>query len=158
MPRLNFIDIQNSFARASTLIPNGRFSARLFSKGSAVGGVMAPTSQRVVRPFLTRFGVPSSSEPELPGYYCEERSLWVIETPGGLVPLATQTSSQLETRTKVVAEQTDFTTDFHYRGGTHTAVRAEQDDYSRELSLLIMATITESLTRKFMRDCRAFAT
>jgi len=95
-----------------------------------------------VRPFLTRFAVPRTAEPELPGHYCAERSLWVIETPEGLVPLATQASSQLITVTKVEGEQIDCAMDFSLMG-THTSVKMEQDDKSNGMSLLAMATITE---------------
>ena len=105
-------------------------------------------SAESVRPFLARFAVPRTAEPELPGYYSADRSLWVIETPQGIVPLATQASSQLQTLTKVHGEQTDCTTDFAQMVATHTRVRMEQDDNMNGFCVFAMATITEVASEK----------
>jgi hypothetical protein len=95
-----------------------------------------------IRPFLTRFAVPREAEFDLPGRYCAEQDLWVVDGPEGPTPMAADASGELQTLTRVQGEQTDRGN----RGmelGTHTAVGGEQDDRSRDLIVAEMATITE---------------
>jgi hypothetical protein len=96
------------------------------------------------RPFLARFAVPRSIEPTRPGYYSAERSLWVIDTPEGVVPAAGRASDELTTLTRVGGEPTDDSGVFgQLAAATETAVGGEQSDIARDFSVLAMATITE---------------
>ena len=96
-----------------------------------------------VRPFLTRFAVPRTAEPNLPGRYCAEQNLWTVDGPNGPTPMVAHASSELITRTRVNGEQTDRGDDCSIEMATHTSVVGEQDDKSKDLILAAMGTITE---------------
>ncbi len=96
-----------------------------------------------VRPFLTRFAVPRAAALNLPGRYCAEQNLWIVDGPNGPTPMVAQAASELITRTRVNGEQTDHGDNCSIEMGTHTAVGGEQDDKSKDLILAAMGTITE---------------
>lgn len=101
---------------------------------------MQPESQ--TRPFLTRFAVKREPAPDLPGRYCSERDVWVIDAEGGAVAAASQQSAGLATLTRVGGEAPDGP-EFLLAAATETAVGHERPDHTHNHSLLEMATITE---------------
>lgn len=98
-------------------------------------------------PFLARFSTKRLEGAPLPGRYDETRSLWVVATAAGEVPLvdANHRLRELETKTKVNDEQDDSAQHvLNMVSATETSVSGEGDD--NDLLSLLTATITEVKT------------
>ncbi|HBO7077297.1 hypothetical protein R5022_04430 [Pseudomonas aeruginosa] len=55
-------------------------------------------SERNISPFLAKAGIPRTGEDRLPGYYCEQQKMWVVDTEQGTQPIINeQALSQLLT-------------------------------------------------------------
>lgn len=103
-----------------------------------------------VAPFLIKFAQPRLGSDQLPGRYCEDHDVWVVDTPTGPVPLVQSGEGCLatETVTRVLAEQTDQSVTHAHAGTvagwTTTAVEMEQTDVRGDLTPLhLVATLTE---------------
>ncbi|WP_222105010.1 hypothetical protein [Halomonas sp. SH5A2] len=65
-------------------------------------------SGKNISPFLARTGKTRTGEDQLPGYYCNEQQMWVVETEQGVLPIINnQALSQLMTKTRVHNEEDD---------------------------------------------------
>lgn len=98
-------------------------------------------------PFLAKFGTIRPEGVPLPGRYDAAQSLWVVDTPNGVVPLvdAGHRLMELETKTKVDSEQDDSADHvLDLVGTTETRVGGEQDDNS--MLTLLTVTITDVKT------------
>ena len=96
-----------------------------------------------VRPFLTAFATPKEPAPALPGRYCDDRDLWVVDTPIGTVPLANNCEAAMSTETRVGGEQPDRGFEALLATATETAVGSERPDRSLNAVMSALATITE---------------
>lgn len=103
-----------------------------------------------VSPFLLRYAERRSGPNRLPGRYCSEREMWVIDTADGPQELIAGEDGlrMTETVTRVLAEQTDNPQAARMAGtppvSTATAVAMEQDDWQADRTALHrLATITE---------------
>jgi hypothetical protein len=104
-----------------------------------------------VEPFLARFAVDRSGHDELPGRYCSERHVWLVQgEDGSEVPLAGLPGGATlgVTVTKVLSEQTDQSEVAWHAGTgpvtTVTAVEMEGTDSRTDVApALWAATITE---------------
>jgi hypothetical protein len=87
---------------------------------------------------------------DLPGHYCTDRDVWVVNTAEGLVPLI-QSKEECradETVTRVLAEQTDQSIGGAYAGTvagmTTTAVEMERTDIRADaMPFFLAVTLTE---------------
>ena len=95
------------------------------------------------RPFLTRYAVQREPAPGLPGRYCPESDLWVLDTPEGVIPAALHSGAGMATETRTGGEASDTgryaVADF----GTETAVGGEQSDRTSAAMIAMLATLTE---------------
>lgn len=103
-----------------------------------------------VSPFLARFAVRRYGDDQLPGRYCLDRHVWVVDTDDGPRPLIMhdEVCAATETVTRVRAEQSDLPDATRFAGTTAgttvTAVAMEQTDTRGDVaSLYLDATITE---------------
>ncbi|WP_426954959.1 hypothetical protein [Muricoccus radiodurans] len=99
-----------------------------------------------VRPLLTTLAVARSGDNSIPGHYCPDQQVWVVETNSGPKPLVQVCahSAELTTKTKAQQEQDDQAWPALMEGTTKTSVRQERDDASlRDLAILELATKTE---------------
>lgn len=72
--------------------------------------VRSSSRERNISPFLVRAGTPRTGEDLLPGHYCEEQKMWVVETKHGTLPIINeQVLSQLVTKTYQRTESDDDT-------------------------------------------------
>jgi hypothetical protein len=91
------------------------------------------TDTQADQPFLFRYASPRSNEPEIPGRYSLEESVWVVDTDDGPRPVIEAWGGALaETQTKTMTQQ-EADDDDRGRGaasetGTYTKVRQEADD------------------------------
>ena len=108
------------------------------------------TERQGVSPFLSRYAQRRTGSDRLPGRYCSELQMWLVDTDHG--PLALIDTSEgraaTETVTRVLAEQTDSSHATQMTGTqpvtTVTAVAMEQDDWVADRTALHrLATITE---------------
>lgn len=59
-------------------------------------------------PFLANAGTLRTGEDRLPGYYCEQQQVWVVDTEQGAQPIINeQALSQLKTKTRADGEEDD---------------------------------------------------
>lgn len=96
------------------------------------------------RPFLARFAVQRTSDPGLPGRYCDEREQWVIDTPEGPVALANLTHGHMATETRVGGEASDACIGPVVALATETSVGGEGNDWSATGVPAAMGTLTEA--------------
>lgn len=100
-----------------------------------------------VTPYLFRHMVERSESQPLPGHFCGDSDVWVVETDNGVVPLVQADAGLLElvTKTKVQREQDDQPL---LAAITKTAVQLEADDErfqpTRRTPLLELVTKTEA--------------
>ena len=101
-------------------------------------------------PFLMSFAQERIGSSELPGRYCTDRDVWVVNTAEGLVPLiqSREECRAGETVTRVLAEQTDQSIGGAYAGTvagmTSTAVEMERTDTRTDaMPLHLAVTLTE---------------
>lgn len=105
-------------------------------------------SGKNISPFLAKTGKPRTGEDQLPGYYCEQQQMWVVETDQGVLPIINeQTLSQLMTKTRVHNEEDD---DNYLTLAliTKTHQQLESDDDTRPMgynNLLQLITKTDSI-------------
>ncbi|EOA4351142.1 TPA: hypothetical protein ACNRRD_002115 [Pseudomonas aeruginosa] len=101
-----------------------------------------------ISPFLVNASTPRTGEDRLPGYYCEQQQMWVIETEQGALPIINeQALSQLKTKTRADGEEDD---DCHLALElvTKTHQQIESDDDTRPTAynnFLYLATKTDSI-------------
>ena len=82
-----------------------------------------------MRPFIVRFGEKRREGVPLPGRYCEDRSVWTIQTDTESIPLiqAKAQIKELLTKTKVARERDDQGA-LESELKTKTFVERERDD------------------------------
>lgn len=105
-------------------------------------------SDKNISPFLARTGKTRTGEDQLPGYYCDEQQMWVVDTEQGVLPIINeQALSQLMTKTRVNNEEDDD----NYLALeliTKTHQQLESDDDTRPMgcnNLLQLVTKTDSI-------------
>lgn len=77
-------------------------------RGLISNDVRISPDERIVSPFLARLGTPRIGDDQLPGYYCEQQKMWVVDTERGVQPIINeQVLSQLVTKTSQRAESDD---------------------------------------------------
>lgn len=108
-------------------------------------------SREFIVPFLIERSTPRSDGPHLPGYFCTNTSVWVIEGPNGPEPLVQSCEADLDliTTTKVQRERDDVENLIVLSAITKTAVQLESDDDkvrggNSRAQLLELATKTEA--------------
>ncbi len=101
-----------------------------------------------ISPFLTNAGTPRTGEDRLPGYYCEQQQMWVVDTEQGALPIINkQALSQLKTKTRADGEDDDDC-QLVLELTTKTHQQIESDDDTRPNgfnNLLQLATKTDSI-------------
>ncbi|MGY0553312.1 hypothetical protein ACW17M_08890 [Vreelandella sp. 2A-K22] len=105
-------------------------------------------SGKSISPFLANAGKPRTGEDQLPGYYCEQQQMWVVDTEQGVLPIINKKAlSQLMTKTRVHNEEDDD----NYLALeliTKTHQQLESDDDTRPTghnNLLQLVTKTDSI-------------
>jgi hypothetical protein len=84
-----------------------------------------------IEPLLVALSIERTGSDDLPGRYCPERHVWVVDSPDGPQPLVTMAASaELITFTKVKGERTDAETSVILAPElvTKTDVMRERDD------------------------------
>lgn len=101
-----------------------------------------------ISPFLANTGTPRTGEDRLPGYYCEQQQMWVVDTEQGVLPIINeQALSQLKTKTRADGEDDDDC-QLALELTTKTHQQIESDDDTRPNgfnNLLQLATKTDSI-------------
>jgi len=101
-----------------------------------------------ISPFLANAGTPRTGEDRLPGYYCEQQQMWVVDTEQGALPIINkQALSQLKTKTRADGEDDDDC-QLVLELTTKTYQQIESDDDTRPNgfdNLLQLATKTDSI-------------
>lgn len=111
-------------------------------------GAKLSCSEENISPFLAKAGTPRIGEDKLPGYYCDQQKMWVIETRQGTQPIINENVlSQLQTKTRAHEEEDDesyIALDLM----TKTNHQIESDDESwptRYNNILQLVTKTDSI-------------
>ncbi|CAH0245362.1 hypothetical protein SRABI70_02827 [Pseudomonas sp. Bi70] len=108
----------------------------------------AHSRNTVISPFLARSGTPRTGEDRLPGYYCEQQQMWVVDTEQGVQPIISeQALSQLKTKTRADGEEDDDC-QLALELVTKTHQQIERDDDTQPNgfnNLLQLATKTDSI-------------
>ena len=118
-------------------------------------GDRLPNSERKISPFLAKAGTPRTGENHLPGYYCKQKKMWVIDTENGAQPIINeQALSQLMTKTNQKTESDDENWPIRYSNllqlVTKTDSTQEADDnYSASQ---IQALVTKTKTQQEADD------
>ncbi|MDR5863385.1 hypothetical protein QC758_10475 [Halomonas campisalis] len=104
------------------------------------------TPESSVTPFLAKSAIARTTESSIPGYYCDEMDMWVVETEIGKVPIISKGAiPQLITKTKVNEEEDDESP-FSLQLVTKTEQQIERDDdhppFFNEVLQLITKTDT----------------
>ena len=99
-------------------------------------------------PFLFRFAQPRSVDAEMPGHYCDEQKVWVLETVTGERPIieidgGSLIATQSKTMTQVETDDDDYDNAAMVETSTYTKVRQEADDQDAQSGLLELQTKTE---------------
>lgn len=101
-----------------------------------------------ISPFLANAGTPRTGEDRLPGYYCEQQQMWVVDTEQGVLPIINkQALLQLKTKTRADGEDDDDC-QLALELTTKTHQQIESDDDTRPNgfnNLLQLATKTDSI-------------
>lgn len=105
-------------------------------------------SENNISPFLARTGKTRTGEDQLPGYYCDDQQMWVVETEQGVLPIINeQALSQLMTKTRVHNEEDDdniFALELITK--THQQIESDDDTGPRGCNnLLQLVTKTDSV-------------
>jgi hypothetical protein len=101
-----------------------------------------------VQPLLTRFGVARTGHFELPGRYCDERQVWVVDTADGPNPIIQSgthlaATAELATKTDVQRERDDPGQIWPVELSTKTAHQVERDDVDPRLAYVCeLITVT----------------
>lgn len=105
-------------------------------------------SERNISPFLAKAGTPRTGEDQLPGSYCEQQKMWVVETEHGTQPIINeQALSQLLTKTRANEEEDDDSY-LALELITKTHQQLESDDETRPTgycNLLQLVTKTDTI-------------
>jgi hypothetical protein len=96
-------------------------------------------------PFLVKFSVAREGDASIPGRYCPDLSVWVVDTPSGARPLVEVCRDNLEdvTKTMTVREEDDDVR-LALEVTTKTARAPEGDDDRFGHALLELSTKTET--------------
>jgi len=111
-------------------------------------GALHNRSEKSISPFLAKAGTPRTGEDQLPGYYCDEQKMWVLDTEQGVLPIINeQAVSQLLTKTRVHEEEDDDSyLAFELMTKTHQQIESDDDTgpvgYN---NLLQLVTKTDSI-------------
>lgn len=104
----------------------------------------------IAKPFLLGLATDRtlSHGPEMEGYYCDERQLWVVENAGVIKPIIEAASdviaqTQTKTMTQVEADDDDFGRGTLMETSTMTKVGQEGDDSDASLGVPEFVTKTE---------------
>ncbi len=101
-----------------------------------------------ISPYLASAGTPRRGEDRLPGYYCEQQQMWVVDTEQGVQPIINeQALSQLKTKTRADGEEDDDC-QLALELTTKTYQQIESDDDTRPNgfnNLLQLTTKTDSI-------------
>lgn len=101
-----------------------------------------------ISPFLANAGTPRTGEDRLPGYYCEQQQMWLVDTVQGALPIINkQALSQLKTKTRADGEDDDDC-QLVLELTTKTYQQIESDDDTRPNgfnNLLQLVTKTDSI-------------
>lgn len=100
-----------------------------------------------IDPLLVRYAVCRTGDSEIPGYYCNERDVWVVETVDGTLPVveARGDLAEISTKTSALPEADDSLSSALLETVTKTLTHVEEDDATRSMShLLELATKTEA--------------
>lgn len=91
------------------------------------------------RPLLALFADPRVGDDTLPGRYCPERQVWVVEMTEGETPLVLTESNLLAvtTKTRVNQETDDTAPSPLLETITKTAAQVESDDERPQLTALL---------------------
>lgn len=105
---------------------------------------------RINLPYLFRFATPRTCDDrEMPGRYCSEQQMWVIDTDQGAQPIVlvapeTLAATQTKTMTQVEADDDDQGRGAMMETSTYTRVRQEADDEDASLELPEIQTKTDT--------------
>jgi len=99
-------------------------------------------------PLLMRFAVRRQLGAALPGFYDDEKQVWVVETSQGVVPLVESTgapaaNAELFTKTNAERERDDPGASELLELLTKTANQLERDDVDPKQRLLELITLTK---------------
>lgn len=104
--------------------------------------------ERNISPFLAKAGTPRTGEDQLPGYYCEQEKMWVVDTEQGARPIIdAQARSQLLIKTQAQEEEDDDSyVALELMTKTHQQVESDDDTWpTRFGNLLQLVTKTDSV-------------
>lgn len=106
------------------------------------------SSEKNTSPFLANVGTPRTGEDQLPGYYCEQEKMWVVDTKQGARPIIDALAlSQSLIKTQAQEEEDDDSR-LALELMTKTHQQAESDDDTwpaRFGSLLQLVTKTDTV-------------
>lgn len=105
--------------------------------------------EKNISPFLIKTGRPRIGEDFLPGYYCEQQKMWMVETQDGAQPIINeQALSQLLTKTNQRTESDDDNWPIGHSKilqlVTKTANKQEVDDNFFASQMLALVTKTKA--------------
>lgn len=90
---------------------------------------MKQTESPQVRPLLASLAIVRTDSAELPGRYCSEQDVWVIDGPIGPTPIiVAATTEAFIPVTKVQGERDNFATSALLEISTKTSQQLERDD------------------------------
>jgi len=99
-------------------------------------------------PFLAKVGTPRTGDDRLPGYYCEQQQMWMVDTEQGAQPIINDhILSQLQTKTRADEEEDDDSClALELMTKTHQQIESDDDTRPNDFnSLLQLATKTDSI-------------
>src|SRR3989338_1020087 len=105
-----------------------------------------------ISPFLARSGTLRTGEDRLPGYYCEQQQMWVVDTEQGVQPIINeQALSQLKTKTHADGEEDDdCVLALELVTKTHQQIESDDDTRPNDFNnLLQLATKTDSIDEAY---------
>ncbi|WP_258190057.1 hypothetical protein [Stutzerimonas stutzeri] len=109
-----------------------------------------------ISPFLANAGTPRTGEDQLPGYYCEQQQMWVVDTAQGTQPIINeQALSQLLTKTRAHEEEDDDSY-LALELMTKTYLQIESDDdtqpsgYNNLLQLVTKTALTQEVDDNYL--------
>jgi hypothetical protein len=111
-------------------------------------------------PLLTHHAVTRQQGQEIPGRYCGERRMWVVDLPSGTRPLIDSQGAvtELQTKTEVHVESDDQTDIADLHLVTKTDVQQERDDETQWAGcMLALETKTHVSQEKDKEDFDALA-
>ena len=114
---------------------------------------MAQNQLEEIQPFLTTLAVERTDSSDLPGRYCIERDLWVIDSQNGAIPIIrTDSNNSLQPVTKVQAERDTFAASALLEVSTKTSHQLERDDHSFSKSSYPIELVTKTNANREQDD------